>query len=590
MEVNMRKRYIGVNGLHVMILLVGIFGWILFPGCMAGDMDYDTAAKKLHNFVSSKIDYKINHETSSSLAGLAAPSTLAENLPDISEYPLSVDPLGNRRVDSSREAVVEIFASTEKSSERDPDNWLVRVAEDFNNQDIKLSSGKVARVIIRKIASGDGYQFIAARKYVPDAFTPSNHLWIKMVEASGINVTSFSEKMVGNVAGIVMKKTVHDTLKEQYGNVDVTTVLKAVVNAVNDPEFDFAMGYTNPFASSTGLNFLITVLALYAGGDHNEMLAPAVVSAFEAFQQGVPFVAMTTLQMRTSAENNGSLDAFVMENQSFYKSSVLRSKYTFIPFGIRHDNPLYALGDLPEEKKEVLQKLTDYCRSGSVTRLAKEYGFNQFPTYKSSYDLPPGNILVNAQQLWKKKKDSGRPIVAVFLSDVSGSMNNPDERGNVPMTELKKALLNGSTFIAEENYIGLVEFNNTVTVRLPIDRFNTSQKGKFAAAVEKMSPQGRTAMYDGILVSLDMLTRAMQDIPNGKPMLFALTDGATNEGAVYSQVVKMIEGLGIPVYTIGYNVNIDELEKIAGLTEAAYMNANAEGIKYKIGALLNAEM
>ena len=38
------------------------------------------------------------------------------------------------------------------------------------------------------------------------------------------------------------------------------------------------MGYTDPFASSTGLNFLVTVLQSFANGEETRMLSPDVVS------------------------------------------------------------------------------------------------------------------------------------------------------------------------------------------------------------------------------------------------------------------------------------------------------------------------
>ena len=70
-----------------------------------------------------------------------------------------------------------------------------------------------------------------------------------------------------------------DTLREQYGELDTKVVLEAVVAG------DLAMGYTNPFASSTGLNFLVTVLDDFAAGDEDRLTAPDVASVFEAFQE-----------------------------------------------------------------------------------------------------------------------------------------------------------------------------------------------------------------------------------------------------------------------------------------------------------------
>ena len=185
---------------------------------------------------------------------------------------------------------MEIFASVEKAG-KGFDGWLVEVANDFNRSNLRLRNG--AKVKIRAIASGEGYQFIAAQKYLPDAYSPSHVLWMKMLAAKGIALTPISEQL-GDVAGIVMKERVWRTLQSKYGTVEVQHVLDAVAQG------SIAMGYTDPFVSSAGLNFLVAVLATFAQGDPNKMLADDVVSAFEAFQRGVPFVALDAADARFS--------------------------------------------------------------------------------------------------------------------------------------------------------------------------------------------------------------------------------------------------------------------------------------------------
>ena len=64
----------------------------------------------------------------------------------------------------------------------------------------------------------------------------------------------------------------------------MTLGVRQVIDAVT--QGSITMGYTDPFVSSTGLNFLVTVLATLAQGDASRMLADDVVSAFTAFQRG----------------------------------------------------------------------------------------------------------------------------------------------------------------------------------------------------------------------------------------------------------------------------------------------------------------
>ncbi|MBN2351290.1 MAG: VWA domain-containing protein [Spirochaetales bacterium] len=505
---------------------------------------------------------------------------LADTLPDVAfidkHFPLTVNPY----VDRARDVAIEVFCSTEKSGNREPDNWFTTVAEDFNARGVKTPDGKTVKVKVRYIDSGTGYFYIAAKKYVPDAFSPSNMLWIRMAEASGTPVTLISERLVGNTAGVVMQEETHSRLKKDYGRVDVKAVLDASAQGA------IAMGYTNPFASSTGLNFLVTVLSTYAGYDEAKMLSPEVVASFEAFQKGVPYVALTTIQMRESVVRGGQLDAFVLEYQTYLREPALASGYRFIPFGVRHDNPLYGLGALPAEKTEALRALARYAESRSA--LADRYKFNQDNAYQAPFAIPAGRALVRAQALWKEKKDSGRPVAAVFLSDVSGSMNG------YPLKNLKTALREGSKFIDPRNAIGLAEYSTDVRMVLPIARFNVLQQSRFLAAVNAMETEDQTSMFDGILVALSMLAGFTKDHPDYKPMLFVLTDGNTNAGTFenFSDVAPIVAGLGIPVYTIAYGdeANSRLLKSISAVNEAASMNATDEAIVNKIGSLLNAEM
>src|SRR5215831_12105629 len=401
-----------------------------------------------------------------------AKAELHETLPDISKYELVVNP-----PISSNEVAVEIFASVEKAG-KGFDGWMVEVANDFNRSNLRLRNGYIAKVKIRAIASGEAYQFIAARKYLPDAYSPSHALWLQMLTARGVPLIPVTERLLGNTAGIVMKERVQRTLQEKYGTVGVRQIIDAVMQG------RIAMGYTDPFVSSTGLNFLVMVLATLAQGEPAHMLSDDVVSAFAAFQRGVPFVALTTLQMRDSVQRDGSLEAFVMERAIFAKAPVFQAGYTFIPFGIRHDSPLYGIGTLPAEKQEVLQQFAQFASQAPAQKLATEYGFNQLPDYTPAFAPPPGEVLIEAQRLWKRQKDAGRPIVAVFLGDVSSSMEG------VSLHNLQRALLAGSQFIDPENSLGLVVFNQEVKQLLPVGKFTLSQRALFTAAVQDMSAGG----------------------------------------------------------------------------------------------------
>ncbi|MBF0099376.1 MAG: VWA domain-containing protein [Desulfobacterales bacterium] len=504
---------------------------------------------------------------------LSSKKDILETLPNIEQFQMVVQPSI-----TPNDVGIEIFVSTEKSG-KTIDGWMVEAAMEFNAQEIRLNSGKRVQVLIRKIASGTGYEFIASKKYLPDAFSPSSHLWIEMTKAHGMSMNPIRERLVRNIAGIVIKKQLANELKTSYGNLEIKNIIDAVIQG------KLAMGYTNPYASSTGLNFLITVLSSFANGTESEMLSPSVISAFENFQKGVPFVCETTIQMRESVQNDGSLDAFVMEYQTFMNTSELKTDYEFIPFGYVHDNPLYSVGVLSDEKKQALERFAQFIEQPRYVSLADQYGFNPSLSYSSAFTLPSGTTLIEAQKLWKEKKDAGKQVNAIFLCDVSGSM------AGSRIQALKKSLIVGSEFISKNNAIGLIIFNDQVKEILPVDKFNLSQKASFQAAAEDISSGGGTAMYDGIVVALHQLLKSKETSPpDTKFTLFVLTDGESKSGLDYYDIFPVIAGLKIPIYTIGYEANIDVLKQLSLVVEAASLQANEGEIEYKIGSLLNAQM
>lgn len=488
---------------------------------------------------------------------------IEESLPDISKYP--------PKVEKATEDFVEIFASIEKAGDGQ-DGWLNEVAKEFNNANIQVN-GKPVSVRIRGIASGMGMDYILSKKYWPDAYSPSNGLWGEVIKSKGIKITTAENRLVGNIAGVILSKKKNDELIKKYGSINLRVVTEAVANN------EMAMGYTNPFASSAGLNFLVSTLSTF---DEKDPLSEKAVSGFEKFQANIPFVAYTTVQMRDSAQS-GVLDGFILEYNQF-ASTDLKSDYVFIPFGVRHDSPLFEIGDLSPEKKEILQKFIEFVKLDKYQQLAIDYGFNNYDDYKPEIREPSGDIISQAQKLYKIKKNANSDIVAVFIADISGSMEG------APLNNLKRSLLAGSQYISKDNSIGLVTFATDVNINLPIGKFDINQRSLFTGAVEDMNAGGSTAMFDAIIVGTKMLMEEKAKNPNAKLMLFVLTDGDTNYGHSLNDVEGMLRGLKIPIFTIGYNANIRSLQSVSSINEAASINADTEDVIYKLGSLFNAEM
>lgn len=497
------------------------------------------------------------------------PIDMAEALPDISKYP--------PQVENATNAFIEIFASTEKATvtnkSDDNDRWLVDMANAFNAKGVSIDGQKVS-VRVRGIASGLGVDYISSGKYVPDAFTPSNELWGDSLKAAGVRADLFEKRLVGNVAGVAISKKKNEELVSKYGSVSLETVIKAVNDGV------LTMGYTNPLSSSTGINFLISFLYSF---DSANPLSDGASEEFAKFQTNIPFVAYTTLQMKDAAQS-GTLDGFVFEYQQFVNSPDLRSSYVFTPFGVRHDNPVYSIGELSDLKKKILSEFMKFCKTEENQKLASQYGFNEYDNYSFKVQNVDGQILSNAQRLWKEKKSGNRDVVAVFVADVSGSMDGE------PLNRLKQSLLSGSKHINKDFSIGLVTFSDEVNIALPIAKFDINQRSLLTGAVKDMSSGGSTAMFDAIIAAEKMLMDVKSNNPNAKLMMFVLSDGETNVGYDLDDTKELIKKLRVPIYTIGYNADIQALGVISSINEAASINADTDDVIYKIQSLFNAEM
>ena len=554
---------------YLALILVLALSLSLFAGC--GDSAYvegdnikvisrDDAVKEMNalltNVKVSTVDAPIDIDA-------LEDATPAAALADISTFPITVQ--GSGRIN------IEIAAATEFSAAA-PDDWMNVVAERFNREGFTVG-GESVSVSVRKITSGEVVTYMVDGGYRPDVYVPSNDAWGKMLSGS-FNVTTLSNRIAGNTAGILMKKSTYDTFIEKYQELNVGTAMEATLAG------DINFAYTNPYTSSTGLNILTAMLAHF---DSSNPVSEKASEKLIAYQKKSPPVAYTTAVLRNSAAK-GVIDAMVMEEQSYINTPELRD-YVYVPQGIRHDHPVYTFDYVSAEKQEAAQLFVDYCLREENQKLATEKGFNRHDEYQSVDSGLDGAGYLAAQRIWKQNKNGGQPVIAVFVADVSGSMSG------TPLRSLQESLIAASSYIGSENYIGLVSYSDNVTVNLPIGEFDNTQRAKFSGAVKHLSAGGSTATYDAVMEATKLLLDKQKEIPNAKLMMFVLSDGAQNVGIKYDRIPSIVKALGIPVYTIGYNMSsTTELKALAGINEAALINASSEDVVNQLRNLFNTQL
>lgn len=490
--------------------------------------------------------------------------SVADTLADISTFPFTVE--------GSGEINIEIAAPSEFTGES-PDDWLNVIAKKFNDSGAKID-GKSVSVTVRKMASGEVVTYMTDGGYRPDVYIPSNYALGEMLRSEGIGVETLADRIAGNTAGMLIKKDVYDSFKEKYGEATVSSVLEATLAG------DLTFAYSNPYTSATGLNILTAMLYSF---DPENPLSDQASSKLLEYQKKSPPVAYTTGILRTQAAK-GVINAMVMEEQAYINQPELKD-FVFIPAGIRHDHPVYTFDYVSKDKRAAAELFTEFCLSDESQKLATEKGFNRRDEYEGQDTGLDGAGYRAAQRVWKKNKNGGRPIIAVFVADVSGSMEGD------PLRSLRESLVNSSSYISEDNYVGFVSYSDDVTINLPIERFDAKQRAYFSGEVKGLTARGGTATYDAVLVAARMMLDKKQEVPDAKMMLFVLSDGEQNRGYNLDRIVPVIEGLNIPVYTIGYNYSdSSELDELSEINEAASIKANTEDVVNHLRNLFSVEM
>lgn len=524
---------------------------------------------------------------SDALASQYSPDAVVESLPPVDRFPL----YGAQPSTDPQTVYIEIWSSSEKSNAlKESERWLVDVAEAFNGQQVRISSGQVIQVGVRRVPSGLAAQMIAANAAQPNGFTPANGLWMAWLESEGVTPEITTDRLVPNQAGFVVDEATYQALSAG-GEPDFETVLDAVLSG------NLAIGYPNPYVSTTALNLLYTICWHAAG--HNEtgqpltvanLQSPDVSSVFDTFQNQVVITTPTAPDlMQLFIRDPDKLQAFPLEYQDYVNLRKLPGfeRTAYIPFGVPHYSPLAGFEWNTPAQREALQKLTDFAISEPMQQLAATKGF-ELTAYLQGANLPPmpsGEVLKAAQAFWKQRKDGGRSVYMMIVIDTSGSMEG--DRLQAVQAGPRVAIRQINT----GNQVGLMTVSDAPARLVNIAPSDTLQQQRLLAAIDSLRADGGTAMYDAMMVALaDLLDQQKAD-PDGRFYMLLLTDGAANEGLTFSEVQEILRYSDVRVYPIAYGeVDQQELQAIATLRESTVQEGTPENIEELLKGLFQTSL
>jgi len=173
----------------------------------------------------------------------------------------------------------------------------------------------------------------------------------------------------------------------------------------------------------------------------------------------------------------------------------------------------------------------------------------------------------------------------VLAIDVSGSMTAEDLYPN----RMEAARQSARVFmknIPASMQVGLVSFRDSAIGNVPLTR----DRDQLLAGIDRLQPNGSTAVGEAVFLSLEMLASRETDTTGepGPAMIVLLTDGESNRGRAPQDAAAAVKNENIPIYTIGIGkrggvtylnsgqaVGLDEstLIEIAQLTGGQYFYA-----------------
>ena len=155
-----------------------------------------------------------------------------------------------------------------------------------------------------------------------------------------------------------------------------------------------------------------------------------------------------------------------------------------------------------------------------------------------------------------------------LVIDVSGSMHDESK-----LVFAKQAALEFvDTFQLDQSSdhrIGLVAFSDYAQILVELDDNSKNLK----EGINKLHPEGTTAMGEGVLTSTQSLSEETR--PDAKKIIVLLSDGMSNAGLHPLSAGGIARENNVTIFSVGYGYDADvlTLKAVASMTNGKYYNA-----------------
>jgi Ca-activated chloride channel family protein len=486
---------------------------------------------------------------------------------------------------------------------------LRQMAKEFNDAEHRTASDKRIKVEVYYLGGAEQAPELVSRvtrgvsldRKLPDPtlVTPSASHWLAKVNfATGTEVinldNTLSRSLARSYVGIVTYRDMAECLgwpAKDIGYADIIALRDDPRGWSHYPCARAEWGerplvaFTDPSASDTGRAVLISLYAIAAGKEPQELTAadlqrPEVVSYVKHFQRLVDHYMISTIPLNTKIYQGPRYGHFfimpednlihlyegtevALENGVEVQAPPIERDIVMIyptEGSLLRENCacLVNASWVDAEKQEGARQWVEYLRQDNQQRSFMAAGFRpgtDLPVTQPispKYGLYPAGPrkVIQAERVdpaiaeaiddsWEEVK---RPAIVTFVIDASSSM------AGEKLDQAEAGTIRALDNMAGNNQVGFIAFNGRVQQRIGVAPLTTN-KFAIAGAVKQLTATGRTALYDAIRTGIEMSDQAPGDSDWIRAVV-VLTDGKSNEGTtVLHDLVTMMSANERPIVT-----------------------------------------
>jgi Ca-activated chloride channel family protein len=488
------------------------------------------------------------------------------------------------------------------------EGWLKDRIAAFNAANARVN-GQTIFVEGTNVSSGAARTDIKSGKLKTTIWSPSASTWLEVLkqESGNPNIAVSSRPLVLTPVVISMWKP----MAEALGWPDKPIGWSDMLDLINDPQGwgkyghpewgRFSWGHTDPEISTTALSTLLA--EFYAASGKQRDLTVADVQSEQSQQfiralgKGIKHYGYNTLVFSDNMQKFGMsyISAFPMEEITlieFNKNNPPTPLVAIYPKEgtFWHDDPFIVMASATSAEQQAAEQFYAFLLTKDSQQQAMNYGFRPANTdvpladpvsekfgvqpqgVQTILPVPPADVIVAAKDTWalnRKRAD------IVLLVDVSGSMQDDNK-----LDQAKAGMETFLSRILPEDRVGLVSFSTSATVNTKPAPLSENRIA-LDDAIQSLEPQGKTAIYDGLLASKQVLDELPPAGDDRIRAIVLLSDGQSNAGSANLEQVKQeFEESGISIFPVAYGSDADEgqLQQIVDFSRTILVKGSSGNI------------